>query len=270
MRVTLKAEQHLRQLLEIVGRLRSEAGCPWDRKQSDKDIARYLLEEAYEVVDAVENSTPAAVREELGDLLFQIIFLAHLAEEKGDFDLAGVMAEIGGKMIRRHPHVFGDAEVGGIADVKENWEIIKRTEGKGASTCRERFARIATTLPALLAAQKITKEAARVGFDWEKTEDVLKKVEEELAELEAVIKTGRHEKVVEEMGDLLFSLVNLCRFLNVDAETTLRSALKKFTDRFSHIEEELLKAGKTPAEASLVEMDKLWDESKLKKSIRHK
>ena len=265
MQATSKAEQHLRRLVEIVGRLRSEAGCLWDREQSDKDVACYLLEEAYEVVDAIENGSPAAVREELGDLLFQIIFLAHLAEEKGYFDLAGVMAEIGEKMIRRHPHVFEDAKVGSIADIKENWEIIKKTEGKAVSKRRERFAGITSTLPALLKAQKITKEAAKVGFDWEKTEDVLKKVEEELAELAAVIEAGRHEQVTEEMGDLLFSLANLCRFLHVDAETALRKALKKFTNRFSHIEEELLKAGKTPAEASLAEMDKLWEEAKLKK-----
>lgn len=265
MQVTSKAEQHLRRLVEIVGRLRSPAGCLWDREQSDKDVAHYLLEEAYEVVDAIENGSPAAVREELGDLLFQIIFLAHLAEEKGDFNLAGVMAGIGEKMIRRHPHVFEDAKVGSVADIKENWEIIKKTEGKGAGAGRERFAGITSILPALLRAQKITKEAARIGFDWEKTEDVLKKVEEELAELTAVIETGRHEQVTEEMGDLLFSLVNLCRFLHVDAETALRSTLKKFTDRFSHIEEELLKTGKTPAEASLAEMNKLWEETKPKK-----
>jgi tetrapyrrole methylase family protein/MazG family protein len=265
MQATSKAEQHLRRLVEIVGRLRSPAGCLWDREQSDKDVACYLLEEAYEVVDAIETESPAAVREELGDLLFQIIFLAHLAEEKGAFDLADVMTDVEEKMIRRHPHVFGNTAVGSVATIKENWELIKKTEGKAVSKCGERFAGITKTLPALLKAQKITKEAAKVGFDWEKTEDVIKKVEEELAELTAAIEAGRHEQVTEEMGDLLFSLVNLCRFLDVDAEAALRRALKKFADRFAYIERELLKAGKTPAEASLVEMDKLWEEAKLKK-----
>jgi tetrapyrrole methylase family protein/MazG family protein len=266
MQATSKAEQHLRRLIEIVGRLRSPAGCLWDREQSDKDVARYLLEEAYEVVDAIENGSAEAVREELGDLLFQIIFLAHLAEEKGGFDLAGVMADVGKKMIRRHPHVFGNTVVGSVTTIKENWKIIKKAEGKAVSKYGERFTGITKALPALLKAQKITEEAAKVGFDWEKTEDVLKKVEEELAELKAAIKTGRHDQVTEEMGDLLFSLVNLCRFLNVDAETTLRTTLKKFTDRFSHIEEELMKVGKTPAEASLAEMDRLWEEAKLKRN----
>lgn len=265
MQSTSKAEQQLRQLLKIVDKLRSETGCPWDRQQSARDIARYLLEEAYEVVDAIENGSPAAVREELGDLLFQVIFIAHLAEEKGDFDLASVMAEVERKMIRRHPHVFGSAAVRSVKDVKENWESIKRTEGKSIGADKERFAKIISTFPALPAAQKITKEAAKVGFDWEETDDVLKKVREELTELADVIKAGHRDRVMEEMGDLLFSLVNLCRFLNLDAESALRGTLKKFTDRFSHIEKELLKAGKTPDEASLAEMDKLWEEAKLKR-----
>jgi tetrapyrrole methylase family protein / MazG family protein len=266
MQATLKAEECLRRLMEIIVRLRSPSGCLWDRQQNDRDIARYLLEEAYEAVEAVEKGSAEDVREELGDLLFQIIFLAHLAEEKGEFDLAGVMTGVEEKMIRRHPHVFGNISVECINDIKDNWEVIKKTEGKTVSEYGRRFAGITKALPALLRAQKITKEAARVGFDWEKTDDVLYKVEEELSELKDAIKTNHRDRIAEEMGDLLFSLVNLCRFLNLDAETTLRGTITKFSDRFSHIEEELLKAGKTPAEASLAEMDRLWEEAKLKRN----
>lgn len=260
-----EARKNLEHLVKIVCKLRSPSGCQWDREQKKEDVARYILEEACEVVDAIENGSPADLREELGDLLFQIIFLSRLAEERGDFDLSGVMAGIGEKMIRRHPHVFGEAKVQSVADIRENWDIIKKNEGKGAAAGMERFAGITGALPALLRAQKITKEAAKVGFDWEKTEDVLQKVEEELRELKTAIITGRRERINEEMGDVLFSLVNLCRFLNVDAEASLRGALNKFVRRFSHIEKELWKEGKTPAEATLADMDRLWEEAKLRK-----
>jgi tetrapyrrole methylase family protein/MazG family protein len=261
-----EVQKNLEHLVGIVRKLRSPSGCQWDREQKKEDVARYILEEACEVVDAIENGSPADLREELGDLLFQIIFLSGLAEERGDFDLSGVMADIGAKMIRRHPHVFGKANVQSVAEIRGNWDLIKKEEGKGTAAGRERFAGIAGALPALIRAQKITKEAAKVGFDWEKTEDVLKKVEEELGELKTAIATGRCELINEEMGDALFSLVNLCRFLNVDAETSLRGALNKFVRRFSHIEEELRKQGKTTAEATLGDMDKLWEEAKLRKA----
>lgn len=262
MQVIAGAGKNLARLLEIVSRLRSPSGCLWDRAQGKHDIARYLLEEAYEVVDAIENGSPAALQEELGDLLFHIIFLAHLAEERDDFDLTDVMAGIAEKMIRRHPHVFGDKSVASVAAIKENWDIIKNKEGKGLGTCRERLDGIAKGLPALTRAQKITQMAAKVGFDWENTEGVLTKVEEELAELKGAIQAGRHEHISEEIGDLLFSLVNLCRFLDVDAETSLRGASHKFVQRFAYIEEELLKMGKEPATATLAEMDRLWEEAK--------
>ncbi len=263
MQGTSKAEQNLGRLLKVVRKLRSSEGCQWDREQTAEDIARYLLEEACEVIDAIENGTSADLREELGDLLFHIVFLSRMAEEKGDFDFAGVLTDIEKKMIRRHPHVFGDREVGSVAEIRANWDSIKKDEGKGASTYRERFQGIAKTLPALLRAQKITKEAAKTGFDWDRTEDVLKKVEEELGELKAAITAHRSGLVSEEMGDTLFSLVNLCRFLDVDAETSLRRAVNKFVRRFSSIEEELAKEGKAPADVTLLEMDLLWEKAKL-------
>jgi tetrapyrrole methylase family protein/MazG family protein len=262
MQVIARAAQNLARLMEIVSALRSPSGCLWDRAQGKQDIARYLLEEAYEVVDAIENGSEADLQEELGDLLFHIIFLAYLAEEKADFDLADVMAKIAEKMIRRHPHVFGDKSAASVAAIKENWDIIKREEGKGLGTGWERWDGIARNLPALVRAQKITQTAAKVGFDWENTADVVKKVEEELAELKEAMQSCRQERIAEEMGDLLFTLVNLCRFLNVDAESSLRGASHKFTRRFASLEEALLKEGKEPATATLAEMDRLWEEAK--------
>ena len=262
MKAASGVENNLVRLLELVRKLRSPEGCRWDREQTKEDIARYLLEEACEVIDAIENGSAAGLREELGDLLFHIVFLSRMAEERGEFDFAGVMAGIEEKMIRRHPHVFGDRQVGSVAEIRENWDSIKKNEGKGASTYRERFQGITRTLPALVRAQKITKEAAKAGFDWGRTEDVLKKVDEELEELKAAMKTRRSDLVREEMGDLLFSLVNLCRFLEVDAEASLRGAMNKFVRRFSHIEESLLKEGKRPDDATLSEMDILWEKAK--------
>jgi len=264
MQVIAKAGQNLARLMEIVSTLRSPSGCLWDRAQGKQDIARYLLEEAYEVVDAIENGSAKDMQEELGDLLFHIIFLANLAEERADFDLADVMAGIEEKMIRRHPHVFGSKPAASVAAIKEHWDIIKKEEGKGLGTCRERFNGIVKGLPALIRAQKITQTAAKVGFDWENTEGVLKKVEEELTELKEAIQSRRQERIAEEMGDMLFSLVNLCRFLDVDAEASLRGASHKFVQRFTSVEEALLKKGKKPETASLAEMDRLWEEAKMK------
>ncbi len=257
--------EKLLQLLEVVERLRSPSGCLWDRAQSPEDIARYLLEEAYEVAEAIENGSPDALQEELGDLLFQIVFLAHMAEEEENFNLADVLTGIREKMIRRHPHVFGDKSLESVAAIKENWEAVKKTEGKGLGTCRERLDGVAIALPTLARAQKLGHVAAKSGFDWSTTAAVVTKVEEELDELKAAIKTGRRERAAEEMGDLLFSLANLCRFLGIDAEASLRGALHKFTHRVGNVEDEMLKTGKKPTEATAAEIDRLWNEIKLKR-----
>ena len=258
------AEEKFRELLALVARLRSPGGCPWDQSRRPEDISRYLLEESYEVVEAIEGGSPPALMEELGDLLFQILFLARMAEEKEEFAIADVMNAITEKMIRRHPHVFGNTRVKNVEEVRDNWERIKKeVEHKGAGDARL-FDDVPRSLPTLVKAQQITARASTVGFDWNSTAEVLKKVEEELGEFRAALEKGDQEAMHEEAGDLLFTMVNLCRFVKVDAEAALRSSLGKFTRRFSHIEQALALQGKTPADSSLGEMDRLWNEAKNK------
>jgi tetrapyrrole methylase family protein/MazG family protein len=261
------AEEKFRELLAIIARLRSPDGCPWDRAQKKGDIGRYLMEEAYEVLEALEGSSPENLREELGDLLFQILFLARIAEEADEFNIADVLDEIRAKMIRRHPHVFGDATIEDVEGVRTNWERIKREVehkgDKGAPICNG----IPRFLSTLVKAQRITARAAEAGFDWPDTAGVLEKVEEELAEFRAALETKDPERMQDEAGDLLFTLVNLCRFAKVDAETALRSSLRKFIDRFSHIERELAARGKAPNDSSPAEMDRLWEEAKKNEGI---
>ena len=267
MKQTANAEKKFRELLDLVEKLRSPDGCPWDRAQKKGDIGRYLMEEAYEVLDALEGSSPENVQEELGDLLFQILFLARMAEEAGEFNIADVIEEISAKMIRRHPHVFGDATVGGVEEVRTNWERIK-TEvehkgDKGSPICDG----IPRSLSTLARAQRIADRAAEAGFDWPDTAGVLDKVEEELAEFRAALEMKDPKRMRDEAGDLLFTLVNLCRFAEVDAETALRSSLRKFIDRFSHIERELAARGKSPKDSSMAELDRIWEETKKNEGI---
>ena len=258
---SLQVLKTLQTLLEIIRKLRSPEGCPWDRQQKKEDIGRCLMDEAYEVIDAIDGASAAALREELGDLLFQILFLAIMAEEKGEFTLSDVMNDIAEKMIRRHPHVFGGKQVRSVEEVKANWQDIKETlENKRPKAGL--LDGVSRSLPSLLRAQKITEKASRVGFDWSAVEDVMAKVEEELQELKAALKDNQRESVREEMGDLMFSLVNLSRFAHVNADEALRCANQKFVDRFAFVETELAAQGKTPGEASLEEMDRLWDECK--------
>jgi tetrapyrrole methylase family protein / MazG family protein len=261
MNLTAACEEKFRELLLLIARLRGPDGCPWDRAQTKPDIGRYLIEEAYEVLDALEGP-PEHLREELGDLLFQILFLARMAEEAGEFTTADLLAEIIAKMVRRHPHVFGDAKADSIEEVRTTWERIKTdVEHKGAGE-GSLTTGIPRSLSTLARAQRITARAAESGFDWSDAEGVLKKVEEELAEFRAALESKQPERVQDEAGDLLFTLVNLCRFVRVDAEAALRSSLRKFTGRFSHIERELAARGKTPKESSMGEMDRIWQEAK--------
>ena len=259
----VNVEMKFRELLEIIVKLRSPDGCPWDRAQTKEDIGRYLIEEAYEVLEALEGSLPENVQEELGDLLFQILFLARMAEDAGEFKMVDVLEGITAKMIRRHPHVFGDVKVDGVGEVRTNWERIKReVEHKGqkeSPLCDG----IPRSLSTLAKAQRITARAAEAGFDWPDTAGVLEKVEEELAEFRAALETKDPKQIQDEAGDLLLTLVNLCRFSQVDAETALRSSLRKFIDRFSHIERELTARGKTPKSSSPAEMNRIWDEAKI-------
>jgi tetrapyrrole methylase family protein/MazG family protein len=258
------AEAALKRLLNIIQTLRSPDGCLWDKKQTKEDIAKYLLDEAYELIDAINSGSPAVLKEEMGDLLFQVLFLARIAEEAGEFNISDVIECVAEKMIRRHPHVFGNTKVKNIEEIKANWEDIKKyAENRNEKPCGI-FDRIPRSMPSLLRAQKVTENASKVGFDWEKKEEVLAKIEEELSEFKAALKINNAKYIREEIGDLLFSMVNLCRFVDVNAEEALNASLAKFTDRFSYIQEKLMEQGKNLTEASLKEMDNLWNESKLR------
>ena len=254
-----RAEDKLRGLLDLVARLRAPGGCPWDRSQKKGDLGRYLIEEAYEVLEALDGESPDELREELGDLLFQILFLARIAEEEGVFDMTAVIGGITEKMVRRHPHVFGDARAASVETVRTNWDQIKKElEHKGDGAPRI-FDGIPRSLSTLARAQRITERASAVGFDLEDTAAVLKKVEEELAEFRAALESGNSGAMKQEAGDLLLTLVNLCRFAGADAESALRASLGKFTKRFAQIEATLAERGKTPSESTLAEMYGLWD-----------
>ena len=258
---SLQVLKALLTLLEIIKKLRSPEGCLWDRQQKKQDIGHYLIDEAYEVIDAIDSAVVPALREELGDLLFQILFLVVMAEESREFTLADVMNDAAEKMVRRHPHVFGDRKVRDVDEIKANWKDIKENlENKHHPAGL--LDGIPRSLPSLLRAQKMTERASRVGFDWSVTEDVLVKVEEELHELKAALKGNPSGNIREEIGDLLFSLVNLSRFADVNADDALRRANQKFADRFSYMESKLALQGKTPGQVSREEMDRLWDECK--------
>ncbi len=261
---SIDAQKELQELIALIKKLRSPAGCPWDRKQKPQDIGKYVLDEAYEVTDALETKDPQALKEELGDLLFQILFLAEMAAELNQFSLADVIAGIKEKMIRRHPHVFGDVTVTSVQEVKENWQEIKKKERGHKSNEDSLFASIPRTLPALKRAQKITSVASTYGFDWPKIADVRGKLKEELQEFDDAVKSGSNSKIEEELGDIFFTLVNLSRFLSVDAETTLSKTTGKFLRRFSYLTEQLSAHGISIKEATMAQMDALWDEAKSK------
>jgi len=254
------------QLLEIMARLRDpQQGCPWDIKQTFATIVPYTIEEAYEVADAIERNDFPELRDELGDLLFQVVFYAQMAKEQGQFDFQQVVDAICGKMIRRHPHVFADAKVRDADHQSEAWERHKAAERqeKSGDNRSGQLDGVAKGLPALIRAEKLQKRAAKVGFDWPELQPVLLKVKEEVSELEQEITQGGDQAhIAEEMGDLLFSCVNLARHLGVDAESALREANGKFEKRFGQVEQKLHRQGSSVVEASLAEMDSLWDEVK--------
>jgi tetrapyrrole methylase family protein / MazG family protein len=252
------------ELLDLIARLRSPDGCPWDRSRTQGDIGHYLIEEAYEVLESLDAASPQGLKEELGDLLFQILFLTRMAEESGDFDLEGVLGAITDKMIRRHPHVFGDVRVDSVEQVRQNWERIKQEEKHEDKDPSSLLEGIPHGLSALARTERITARASDIGFDWRNAEEVLKKLEEEIAEFRHALKAQTPERIREEVGDLLFTVVNLCRFAHADAEASLRASLNKFTERFAYIEQELAARGKNPVDSSLAEMDRLWNEAKQK------
>ena len=258
----------LARLLDIMARLRDPAtGCPWDVKQTFASIAPYTIEEAYEVADAIDEGDMEALKDELGDLLLQVVFHARMAEEAGDFAFGDVAHAIADKLVRRHPHVFGDL-VTDEAGLRANWEAHKAEERAARAAKRGHetgtLDGVPASLPALMAAEKLQKRAARVGFDWPQAAQVLDKIEEEIAELRAEIGGGgAPERLADETGDLLFAVVNLARHLKIDPETALRHANSKFARRFGAIESALAAQGRTPGQASLEEMEALWQQAKL-------
>jgi MazG family protein len=252
----------INRLLDIMARLRDpKNGCPWDVKQNFATIAPYTIEEAYEVSDAIERNDLPALRDELGDLLFQVVFHSQMAKEQGAFDFDAVANAISDKMERRHPHVFGDAMIDSAEAQTVAWEEQKRRERaeKHASV----LADVPVSLPALTRANKLGKRAAQVGFEWPDVSGAVAKVEEEVRELKHEIATGSDRTAMaDELGDVLFCIVNVCRYLNIDPEAALRATNSKFERRFGYVEQRLREQGRTPDEASLEEMDQLWDEGK--------
>ncbi len=266
-----EAAERFERLLSIVKTLRDPTGgCPWDIRQTQKDVGRYLLDETYELLEAIEKGSPAATREELGDLLFMVLFLTRIAEEENLFEINGVLEDITAKMIRRHPHVFGDAKVKDAAEVKRNWDQIKRDVEKRGEGDSSILARVPRAIPALMRAQKLTAEAAKVGFDWDSARSVFTKLEEELGEFREALAKGHQDRIREEIGDILFSIVNLGRHVKVNAEEALREANRKFEERFLYIEASLRERGKDPASSTLEEMDALWEEAKQKEARKIK
>ncbi len=246
-------------LVEIMARLRSpEGGCPWDLEQDFRTIAPYTIEEAYEVADAIERNDMAALKDELGDLLFQAVFHGRMAEEAGLFDFADVAQGIADKMVRRHPHVFSDADMRGADEQTAAWEDQKAEE-RAAKGHHSLLDDVPVGLPGLTRAVKLQKRAARVGFDWKQAKDVLSKISEETAELAEAMDLKDSDKIEDEFGDLLFVLANLSRHLKVDPEAALRRTNEKFIRRFQYIEEKL---GDKLPDASLDEMEALWTEAK--------
>lgn len=251
------------ELLAVMARLRDpQSGCPWDREQTFATIAPYTIEEAYEVADAIERGDMPDLKDELGDLLFQVVFHARMAEEQGQFAFADVVAAIVHKMHRRHPHVFGDARIDTAAEQTAAWETQKARERADKSGHESLLDGITRTLPALARAEKLQKRAARVGFDWPDVHGALAKIEEELQEVRAEIASGDSHALHGEIGDLLFACVNLARYAAVDAESALRATNAKFERRFRFVEQALARGGKRPQDAGLSELDALWEKAK--------
>ena len=249
-------------LIDIMARLRAPDGCPWDQEQTLESLQKYLIEETYEVIDAIDSGDPAHHCDELGDLLLQVVFQAQIRSESGAFTFEDVARSINDKMIRRHPHVFGDVSVKDSDEVLRNWEEIKAQEKGSVDASASVLDGVPKALPALMYADKIQRKAARVGFDWGDVAPVLDKVDEELGELRAAIASGDKAAVQEEMGDLLFAAVNVSRFLSHDAEALLRVATAKFIDRFQKLETLALGRELELTNMSLDELDVLWDEVK--------
>ena len=258
------------ELVAVMDRLRAPGGCPWDREQTYASLSQYLLEEAYETFDAIQEADAtgdtANLREELGDLLLQVVFHATIGAERGDFTIDDVAAGVAKKLVLRHPHVFGDANLARAQDVLDNWDQLKADERKASGKVEKDadsiLDEVPVHFPALLEGLKLTKKAAKVGFDWENPGQIFKKLDEEVAELKEAIDRGDTANAAEEIGDLLFVVMNLARHLDVEPETALKKTNRKFRERFRFIEETLKADGTSLAAAELDKMDELWDRAK--------
>jgi len=257
-------------MVALMSRLRGPEGCPWDRNQTLHSLRPFILEEAYELVDAIEQGKGEAIREETGDLLLEVLFVSQICAERGLFTSNDVLEGLEAKMVRRHPHVFGDQTAASAGDALAKWEAIKDAEKESdadAPSPGSMLGRIPRALPALVRAAKLSARAARVGFDWTSVEQIFDKLDEELRELREARQSGSPDAVAEELGDLLFVISNISRHLSVDPELALKAANQKFEERFRHIEEKLEADGRSPSDSSLKEMEALWQEAKKKNEL---
>jgi MazG family protein len=259
-----EAGKKFAELVRIMARLRAPGGCPWDRKQSFETIKSYLLEETYEVMDAIDQRDWRGLADELGDLLLQPVFFAEMAREGNLFTISDSLDAINSKLVRRHPHVFGGASAQTADDVKQRWEEIKKQEKaeRGAANDTSMLDDIPRNLPALMEAEKISTKAAGAGFEWPNVDGVVEKLQEEVKELAAARQSGDHQGIQHEIGDLLFTLVNLARFLKVDPEQALRETNARFRRRFAHVEQQIAASGNTFSETPLEQMEQFWQDAK--------
>jgi MazG family protein len=249
-------------LVQLMSRLRGPEGCPWDRKQTFASLKPFIIEEAYEVVDAIDRDDRRELAEEVGDMLLEAVFVAEIAREEGSFDIYDSVTAIYEKLVRRHPHVFGDVEANDAEQVLVNWEKLKNEERKAED--KSLLSGVPRSMPALGKASRLTEKAARVGFDWRGAEDVFTKLDEELEEVHEAIRSGDPSKVHDEIGDLLFTIANLARKLNVNPEEALQSTNRKFTSRFEAMEREARGEGRNLDEYTLEQLDELWSQAKRK------
>lgn len=254
------ARRSFDELVRLMTTLRGPDGCPWDREQGLSELKPFVIEEAYEVVDAIDRDDRRALLEEVGDMLLEAVFIAEITREEGSFDIYDSITSIHDKLVRRHPHVFADVEAGDAEQVLVNWEKLKNEERKAEN--KSVLSGVPQALPALLKASRLTEKAARVGFDWRRTDDVFDKIDEEMGELREAVAAGRIDAVEEEIGDVLFTLANIARKLEINPEEALQSTNRKFMRRFEAMERTVRESGRNLDQLSLEEMDGLWDSAK--------
>ena len=260
---TEKPRVTFQEFVALIARLRGPDGCPWDREQTFASLKRFMIEEAYEAVEAVDSNSRERLCDELGDVLIQVVLNAQLAAEEGSFTITDVIEGVTAKLVRRHPHVFGDVTVADSAEVLRNWEAIKRTEKPERTSILDGVPR---DLPALMKAMEVSRRAVKVGFEWPSLDEVFAKLHEEIAELQAALPSADRNAIAGEIGDLLFTTVNIARFLQVDPEDALRTMVARFSERFRHMERDVARTGRRLTDLSPEEWDRLWEAAKARAS----